>query len=38
MKFNRFIGLVLVLGLLLSLVVACGPKEAELGTEDNPII
>jgi phosphonate transport system substrate-binding protein len=38
MKLNRFIGLVLVLGLLLPLVVACGPKEAELGTEENPII
>jgi phosphonate transport system substrate-binding protein len=38
MKLNRFIGLVLVLGLLLPLVVSCGPKEAELGTEENPII
>jgi len=38
MKLNRFVGLVLVLGLLLPLAVACGPKEAELGTEDNPII
>ena len=38
MKFKRFIGLVLVLGLLLPLTVACGPKEAELGTEENPII
>jgi len=26
------------LGLLLPLAVSCGPKEAELGTEDNPII
>ena len=38
MKLNRLIGLVLVLGLLLPLAVSCGPKEAELGTEDNPII
>jgi phosphonate transport system substrate-binding protein len=38
MKLNRFIGLVLILGLLLPLAAACGPKEAELGTEENPII
>jgi len=38
MKLNRLIGLVLVLGLLLPLAVSCGPKKAELGTEDNPII
>jgi phosphonate transport system substrate-binding protein len=38
MKLNRLIGLVLILGLVLPLAVACGPKKAELGTEDNPII
>jgi phosphonate transport system substrate-binding protein len=38
MKFKRFIGLVLIVGLVLPLAVACGPKEAELGTEENPII
>jgi phosphonate transport system substrate-binding protein len=38
MKLNKFIGLVLILGLLLPLAVSCGPKEAELGTEENPII
>jgi len=38
MKLNRLIGLVLILGLLLPLAISCGPKEAELGTEENPII
>jgi phosphonate transport system substrate-binding protein len=38
MKLKRFIGLVLIVGLVLPLAVACGPKEAELGTEENPII
>ena len=33
MKLNRLIGLVLVLGLVLPLAVACGP--AKLGTEKN---
>jgi phosphonate transport system substrate-binding protein len=36
MKLNRFIGLVLVLGLVLPLAVACGP--AKLGTEKNPLV
>ncbi|HID63494.1 MAG TPA: phosphate/phosphite/phosphonate ABC transporter substrate-binding protein [Anaerolineae bacterium] len=38
MKLNRLIGFVVILGLLLPLAVSCGPKKAELGTEDNPII
>ena len=36
MKLNRLIGLVLILGLVLPLAVACGP--AKLGTEKNPLI
>jgi phosphonate transport system substrate-binding protein len=36
MKLNRFIGLVLILGLVLPLAVACGP--AKLGTEKNPLV
>jgi phosphonate transport system substrate-binding protein len=36
MKLNRLIGLVLILGLVLPLAVACGP--AKLGTEKNPLV
>ena len=36
MKLNRLIGLVLILGLVLPLAIACGP--AKLGTEKNPLI
>ena len=36
MKLNKLIGLVLILGLVLPLAVACGP--AKLGTEKNPLV
>ncbi len=38
MKLNRLVALALIVGLLLPLAVSCGPKKAELGTEENPII